>query len=51
MKTVKIEDLIQMVESKKKAVSISSSFQNGRKYAFNEILEELKKLNEDDEGK
>lgn len=51
MKRIKIEDLIQIVEEKKKSISISSSFHTGRKHAFDEILKELKKLNKDDEGK
>lgn len=45
-----IEDLVALVESKIESVSMFTTYSIGRKQGFKEILEELKKLN-DDEGK
>lgn len=45
-----IEDLVALVESKIESVSMFTPYSIGRKQGFKEILEELKKLN-DDEGK
>lgn len=45
-----IQDLIALVEYKIESVSIFTAYNLGRKQGFKEILEELKKLN-DDEGK
>lgn len=45
-----IQDLIALVESKIESTSMFTTYNLGRKQGFKEILEELKKLN-DDEGK
>ena len=45
-----IQDLVALVESKIESTSMFTTYNLGRKQGFKEILEELKKLN-DDEGK
>lgn len=45
-----IQDLVAIVESKIESTSMFTTYNLGRKQGFKEILEELKKLN-DDEGK
>lgn len=45
-----IQDLVALVESKIESASMFTTYSLGRKQGFKEMLEELKKLN-DDEGK